>query len=103
MKKISALLALLVCAISAFSLHARADSGITYGGVPIDLKISEVSEKTVRIELRPVDQSSNADSASWTLADFPATEKFHVHEMASDKKVSVGELRLTIQPRPLAI
>src|SRR6478672_7249512 len=105
MKKILALPLLSISSLLILVPNARADSAIVFGGVPVDLKISAVGEKTVRIELRPVDQGSNSNFAasSWTLADFPTTEKLHSHDLASEKKISVGALRLTIQPRPLGI
>jgi alpha-glucosidase (family GH31 glycosyl hydrolase) len=102
-KKIVALSASIVGLIT-FCASARADSALTFGGVPIDLKISEIGERTVRIELRPVLQPVNgAADSSWTLATFPAKEIFRSHDLASEKKLRVGALRLTIQPRPLTI
>jgi alpha-glucosidase (family GH31 glycosyl hydrolase) len=104
-KQIPALWICLVCLAFWRPASARADSGVTFGGVPVDLKISEIGDRTVRIELLPVDQPANSDAAtpSWTLAVFPAKEIFHSHDLASKKKLRVGALRVTIRPRPLAI
>jgi len=81
------------------------ESVISYEGVPVDLKISEVSEKTVRIELRPIDPSGNpeASTPSPTLAVCPVKEKFHARELSSEKKLRVGDLRLTVDRNPLTI
>ena len=106
MKKLSALTLLSVCSILMSSPNARAaDSAIVFGGVPVDLKISEVSQKTVRIELQPVEAQTNsrAVAPAWTLASFTGKEIFHAHDLASTKKIRVGALRLTIQPRPLMV
>jgi alpha-glucosidase (family GH31 glycosyl hydrolase) len=97
-------LSLLACSLT-MSFHARADSAIVFGGVPVDLKISEVSDKTVRIELQPLEARANNGPLAlpWTLASFSAKEVFHARELASEKKIRVGTLRLTILPRPLTV
>jgi alpha-glucosidase (family GH31 glycosyl hydrolase) len=80
----------------------RADSPITFGGVPVNLKISEIDDRTVRIELKPV-AADNPAPPSWTLAEFPAKERFHAIELAADKKLRIGDLRLTIHGKPLTV
>ena len=93
-------LALLVCLIS-LSATGRAESAILYDGVPVELKISAVSEKAVRIELSPL--NSHAETSLPTLATFSTKEKFHSRELAAEKSLRIGEYRLTLQPRPLKI
>src|SRR4051812_44542557 len=102
-KRIPTLWLLVVGLVSQCPTSVQAESAIAFGGVPVDLKISEIDEQTVRIELRPLDQNSNSAVPSWTLAEFSAKERFHSHELVSEKKLRVGALRLTIQPRPLSI
>jgi alpha-glucosidase (family GH31 glycosyl hydrolase) len=105
MKKISALSLLSICSLLMTIPNTRADSPIVFCGVPVELKISEVSDKTVRIELQPVESYANtgAFTPPWTLVSFSAKEIFHSHDLASEKKLRVGTLRLTIEPRPLTI
>lgn len=103
MKKTSALLFAIWCFIASF--NARADSAIIFGGVPVELRISEISDKTVRIELLPIDPGANSSPVAppWTLAFFSAKEVFHSRELSSEKKIRAGTLRVAIRPRPLVI
>lgn len=99
------LLVLSACLISLCCATARAESAIVYGGVPVDLKISAINEKTLRIQLSPLDSHGNSQAVSSlpTLTPFPMKEKFHAQELVSDKSLRVGDFRITLQPRPLKI
>jgi len=105
MKKTSALSLLSVFAVLMSFVNARADLPMLFGGVPVELKISEVSDKTVRIELQPVDPHAALTTVlpPWTLASFSSKEIFHSHDLASDKKIRVGALRVTIHPKPMTV
>ncbi len=105
MKKVSALWLSLVFSLSVSFFDARADSAISYGGVLVEVKISEIADKTVRIQLQPTEKQGDAETFAlpWTLASFSAKEVFHAYELASEKKLRVGTLRLTIHSNPLTV
>src|SRR5207244_5315486 len=79
-KRVSAPWLLISSLVSWFSIAALADSAILFSGVPVDLRISEVSEKTLRIEL--IDPHGNPAAPSPTLTTFPAKERFHSRDLA---------------------
>jgi alpha-glucosidase/alpha-D-xyloside xylohydrolase len=89
----------LVCPLS------RGATNILFGGVPVELTISQVSERTVRVELAPLDEQGQprTNSPSPALVPFATTEKLRVRELEAEKEVSVGPLRVTVQPQPLII
>ena len=77
---------------------------IQFGGQNSELVISEVSERTARIELLPVGEQRRRRAATSTiLVSFPATEKFRARELQAEKEISVGKLRLILKSEPLAI
>jgi len=98
------LCSLLCCSLLACSV-AKADSSIRFEGVPVELKISEVSVKTARIELHPLDEHGNPSATipALALTTFPVKEKLHTRELFSEKQVRAGNLRLTIKSNPLTI
>ncbi len=97
-------LILFCCSLLACSI-ARADSLIRFEGVLVELKISEVSAKTARIELCPLDEHGNpqATTPALALTTFSVKEKFHTHELSSEKQVRVGDLRLSVKSNPLTV
>src|SRR5437016_4515026 len=92
-KHIPVLLLLAACLIPRSSAIAATDSPIIFGGASVDLKISEIDVKTVRIELHPLEGSSDSAPPSWTLSEFPAKERFHSRDLSSEKKLRIGDLR----------
>jgi len=99
---LSGVLFLLLCVRSA---TAGADSSIRFDGVPVELTVSEVSERTVRIELSPLDEHGKAIPAapSDVLDPFPTKEKLRVRELKGERKIRAGQFRVTIKPQPLAV
>ena len=89
----------LACTVS------EAGSIIQFGGVPVELTISQVSERTVHLQLSPLDQRDQppTDSTSAVFVAFSANEKLRVRELAGENELRVGQFRLTIQPQPLTI
>jgi len=75
----------------------RADSRIQFGGVPVELAISPVSDRTLRIELSPLDAQSRVQTGapSPVLVAFPTTEKFRARELSREKQLRVGQFRVT--------
>jgi len=78
---------------------------LQFDGVPVELKIGEVSEKNLRIQLLPLDANGKAISqkTSDVLVPFSTKEKFDARELAGEKEIRVGNFRVTIHPEPLAI
>src|SRR5260221_13572443 len=76
---------------------------IQFAGQKSQLVVSEISGRTVRIELSTLDEQGHARAAtpSTILGRFPATEKLRVRELAGEKEIGVGQLRITIKPQPL--
>ncbi|HEX5221168.1 MAG TPA: TIM-barrel domain-containing protein [Verrucomicrobiae bacterium] len=93
---------LLVLSLRAF---AAGDKQLQVFGAPVQLTISEASERTVRIELTPLDEQGNPCSGtpSTVLAQFQCKERFRARELASEKKLRIGKLRVAIKPNPLTI
>lgn len=90
---------LLVCSI------AKADSSIRFEGVPVELTISQVSDTTVRLQLAPLDeqQRPQLEPPSPGLATLPAINVHRMRELSGPQVVRAGELRVTVQPSPLAV
>jgi alpha-glucosidase/alpha-D-xyloside xylohydrolase len=82
-----------------------ADTAIRFGGAPAELNLSEVSERTLRIELSRIDEQGRPQSAapSTILVLFPTVEKLRVRELAASQELSVGRLRVTVRPGPLTV
>lgn len=96
--------AILCCLLLARSI-AKADSSIRFDGVPVELTISQVSDKTARIQLCPLDEHGSPVQtvSSPTLATFEAKEKFHARELSLEKEIRAGDLRLVLKANPLTI
>jgi len=96
---------LVLLSFSQFSPAAETDTRIRFAGVPVELTIGEVSERTIRLELAPLDEQGNvrAGSLSTVLVPFPVIEKLRVRELASEKELRVGKLRVLIKRQPLTV
>jgi alpha-glucosidase/alpha-D-xyloside xylohydrolase len=95
----------LFCLLSLACPAAKADSRIQFGGVPVELMIGQVSERTLRLELSPLDEQgqTRAELPSAVLVPLSITEKLRVRELAGERKLRVGRLQVTIKPQPLTI
>src|ERR1041385_4152783 len=78
-------------------------SALQFGGVPVELAVSEVSDRTVRLELFPLDEQGHprTGAPSTVLVPFPAQEKLRIRELPKAREVRVGKLRVTLKPGPL--
>lgn len=100
------LLASVCCAGLAFvAIAAEAAGTIRFNGEPAELVVSEVSERTVRVELFPLDAHGKPRPAipSTVLVPFPVKEKLRTRELAREKQVRVGDLRVAIKAEPLTV
>jgi len=84
---------------------STANSHVQFGGVPVELTISQVSERALRIELAALDEQGHSRKAtpSDALVPIPQTEKLRVRELSREQRLRVGQLRVTIKPHPLTI
>src|SRR5262249_25650598 len=83
----------------------KADARIQFGGTPVELAISEVSQQSLRIELSSLAEQGHGrkPSPSGALVPFLQTEKLRVRELSRERRLSVGQLRVTVRPHPLSI
>ena len=100
--------AILLCQGIALCLLATINAAaapLVVEGVPVEIKISVVSERTIRLQLAPLDANGNpqASTPSLALVDFPTKEKFRARELAGEKKIRVGNFRVTLSPQPLVV
>jgi len=84
---------------------AATPSSLRFAGSPAELVISEVSERTVRIELSPLDDQGKPRPAagSSVLVPFRVKEKLRVRELDREKQIRVGELRISLKAHPLTV
>jgi alpha-glucosidase (family GH31 glycosyl hydrolase) len=78
---------------------------IRFGGEPAELTLASVSEKTLRLQLIPLDEKGRPQppAPSTVLVPFPATEKLRVRELAHERALHVGRFQVTLKPEPLTI
>src|SRR6266508_2552741 len=96
------------CACLVLTLSARtfaAATPIRFAGQNAELVLSEVSERTLRIELFPFDEQghSRPPSPSTVLVPFPSTEKLRARLLAGAKEIRSGRLRVTVKTQPLTV
>src|SRR5262245_1870207 len=78
---------------------------IQFAGRPSELVLGSVSERTLRIELAPLDDSGKPipPVLSTVLVPFATTEQWRARELSDDKELRVGKLRVLVKAKPLAI
>ncbi len=78
---------------------------IRFAGHDMELTISEVSARTVRLQLLAFDPQGrpHPTPASDTLVPFPQIEKLRAREIEGTKELSVGELRVAVVLKPLTV
>jgi alpha-glucosidase (family GH31 glycosyl hydrolase) len=101
----SLILTALLCLTQPLRAAEASKNRLESGGVPIELVISQVSDGALRIELVPLDEKGKPKPVERSPALAPGEwkEKLRIHELAKEKKVSVGDLRVTLTPAPLTI
>jgi alpha-glucosidase (family GH31 glycosyl hydrolase) len=83
----------------------ESDRLLRFGGAPVELTISEVGERTLRLEVAPLDDDGRPRPRppSTVLAQFPSTEKLRAREIGEDRELLSGSLRVTVKTRPLSV
>jgi alpha-glucosidase/alpha-D-xyloside xylohydrolase len=99
------LIPVLFAALHVSARAAETSALIRFAGAAAELVISEVSERTVRLELSPLDEQhkSRPASPSTVLVPFPTSEKLRVRELAGARELRVGQLRVRVKPQPLIV
>src|SRR5215471_16977994 len=80
-------------------------ASLQFGKAPAELVISEVSERTVRVTLSPLDENEHSRSgpSSAVLVSFPSKVAFRARELTGEKNLEIGGLRVAIRPEPLTV
>ena len=76
-----------------------------FGGLPCELILSQVSDKTLRISFTPLDGTSQPQygARSTVLVPFPATEKLRLRDLNGTRELRLGPLRVVLTVEPLSI
>src|SRR5437588_6586053 len=82
----------------------RAFAAIQVAGTPVELAIHQISERTARIQLLPLDEAGRvrAGPPSTVLASFDSTQKLRVREFKASTEVQIGAMRIVVKAEPLS-
>ncbi len=82
-----------------------ASTPIRFAGQNAELVLSEVSERTVRVELFALDEQgrSRLPTPSTVLVTFPSSEKLRARQLTGTKEVHAGRLRVSVKTQPLTV
>src|SRR5207247_3719444 len=99
------LISFLFTALHVSAPAAEPGGAIRFAGQNTELAISEVSERTVRVELSPLDDQDKPRPAmpSSVLVPFPMIGKLRVRELSGEKELGVGQLRVRVKAQPLTV
>lgn len=86
-------------------LGSRAGEPLRFASEPAELAIEQVSERTLRIELSPLDEKGHPrpEAPSSDLVSFPLKEKLRIRELPASKEIRAGNLRLSVKSDPLTL
>ncbi len=100
-----ALLLVALVAAPGSSNAAGAPTAIRVSGVPVELTLSQVSDRTVRIGLSSLDEKGQPQTnpPAPALVSFLTSEKLRIRSLAGEKQVRVGSLRVSVKPQPLTV
>src|SRR6266568_6205323 len=99
---------LLFFACLLLSLSARsfaASIPVRFAGQNAELVLSEVSERTLRVEMFALDEQgrSRLPTPSTVLVTFPSSEKLRARQLTGTKEVHAGRLRVSVKTQPLTV
>src|ERR1051325_8482782 len=94
---------LLIVSSFAFEWSAAGAALIQFAGHASEVVISEVSERTIRIQLFPLgaDDRPIPPAPSTILVSFPSTERWRARQLADTKEVQLSKVDLRISAQPL--
>jgi alpha-glucosidase (family GH31 glycosyl hydrolase) len=100
----------LIIVLAAFGLsggllEADQPSAIIWGGVPCELSLGSVSERTVQVVVAPLDAQGKpaAIPANAGFLDLPVAEKFRGSQLANQQEIQAGKMHITLTAQPLTI
>jgi alpha-glucosidase (family GH31 glycosyl hydrolase) len=95
----------LAIGIGVAGIGAAATAPIRFAGHEVELVLSQVGERTVRVQLIPLDAPVTPPPVETTsvLVPFAATEILRVRELSGERDVAAGNLRLTVAAEPLSV
>ncbi|HTL17662.1 MAG TPA: TIM-barrel domain-containing protein, partial [Patescibacteria group bacterium] len=82
---------------------SNANSSIQFDRTAVQLAISQVSDRALRIGLCPLNDERETFSQSDALVPFSQTEKLRARELSGNRQLRVGQLLVRIKPHPLSI
>ena len=87
------------------AMPADESMAIRFGSGPGELVVSEVSDRTVRIELFSLDDAGQRRlaEAGTALISFPTVEKLRTRSVAANVELQSGRLRLQIKKEPMSL
>src|ERR1700687_3335774 len=76
---------------------------LRYAGAAAELTLSEISPRTLLLELSPLDDQAPPAAPSTILVPLRSHERLRARELPREKKLRTGHLRVTIKPEPLTL
>src|SRR5512140_1809998 len=103
--KLCALVLLSWCVLGCSAVHVLAAAPLRFGGVPVELTLYEVSERTLELQLLPLDDQGRAKEGlpSTALVNFKRSEKLRLRELSGPKELRIGRLRVKLTAEPLSV
>lgn len=86
-------------------LEAAQPPTIIWGGVPCELSLGSVSERTVQLVVAPLDAQSKpaAIPANTGFLDLPVAEIFRSCQLVNKREIPAGRMQITLTAQPLTI
>ena len=78
---------------------------VRFAGHDAELVLSEVSDRTVRVQLSPLDAQGHPIPPASTnvLVPFASTEKLRARDLDAPREIAIGPMRVTIAAHPLVV
>ena len=78
---------------------------INFGGQPAEISISSVSERTVRVQLSPIDATEKPVpvTPSTVVVPFTSTNLWQARELSGEREFRIGRLRVQVTASPLTV
>lgn len=95
-----------VLAIASLASSATAQTDtLRFGGAPVELTLGAVSDRTLRIELSPVDEQGRARNPEPNpeLVPLTVTGEHRVRELTHEREFRSGRFRVVVRPRPFTV
>lgn len=91
--------------ILLLTLRSQGAESLRFAGEPIELSVCEISERTIRVELSPLDEHRHPQKEAFSsaLVSFPSKEKLRVREFKTTKEIKAGKLRVVLESAPLTL